>query len=261
MRAPRARAASHSSSTTKPAPSPSRKPLRVASNGRLARSGVSLSVDTRRQQAEAREADRADHRVEAAGEHAVDVAAADQLQRRADRLPARRARRVHRRRVAADAEAARQQREPVGRLAAAERERIVGRGVGQQPARHRARRRQREWRMDCREIVEVDAHHAGADRASPALAVFRRRARCPRRATPPRRPRARTRCERLANLRSLRCASISVVVEALDLGGDARREAARVEQRDRRAAASARRAAPPTSSRRRCRPASRARCR
>ena len=40
MRAPRARAASHSSSTTKPAPSPSRKPLRVASNGRLARCGV-----------------------------------------------------------------------------------------------------------------------------------------------------------------------------------------------------------------------------
>ena len=46
MRAPRARADSHSSSTTKPAPSPSRKPLRVASNGRLARCGVSLSGDS-----------------------------------------------------------------------------------------------------------------------------------------------------------------------------------------------------------------------
>ncbi len=128
MRAPRRRADSHSSSTTKPAPSPSRKPLRVASNGRLARSGVSLSVDTRRQQAEAGEADRADHRVEAAGQRAVDGAAANELQRRADRLAARRARGVHRRRVAANAEAAREQREARRALAAAEHERVGGGG-------------------------------------------------------------------------------------------------------------------------------------
>ncbi len=91
MRAPRRRADCHSSRTRKPAPSPSRKPLRVASNGRLARCGVSLSGDSAREEAESRDADRADHRVEATGERAVDRAAADQLQRRC-RAPGRRTR-------------------------------------------------------------------------------------------------------------------------------------------------------------------------
>ena len=47
------------------------------------------------------------------------------------------------------------------------------------------------------------------------------------------------RCERLANLSSLRSVASVSTVEALDLGGDARRKTARVEQRDRRGAAAA----------------------
>ena len=99
--------------------------MRVASNGRLARCGASLSGDSAESRQKPDEADRADHRVEAAGQHAIDGAAADQLQRGADRLPARRARRVHRRRVAVDAVAAREQRQAGRRLAAAEHQRIV----------------------------------------------------------------------------------------------------------------------------------------
>ena len=43
------------------------------------------------------------------------------------------------------------------------------------------------------------------------------------------------RCERLANLSSLRSAAERTSAETLDLGRDARRKAARIEQRDRRA--------------------------
>jgi len=48
MRAPRASAASRSSSTITPDPSPITKPSRSLSNGRLARSGASLRVERAR---------------------------------------------------------------------------------------------------------------------------------------------------------------------------------------------------------------------
>ena len=139
----------------------------MRSNGRLARSGVSLSGRQRGEEAEARNADRADHRIEAAGERIVDRAAADQLERGAERLPARRARGVHRRRVAADVVQARQQRDTRGGLAAAEGHRIVRRGIAQhEPVVDVAIGRAVIVRRG--EIDVVARHHRGADGAAPA---------------------------------------------------------------------------------------------
>src|SRR4029453_2780884 len=65
----------------------------------------------RRQKAEARESDRADHRIETSGERAIHGAAAEQLHRRSERLATGSARRMHGGGVAADVVAARQQRD------------------------------------------------------------------------------------------------------------------------------------------------------
>ena len=77
------------------------------------------------EQAKARQADRIDHRVEAAGKCIVNGAAADQFHGGAHRLAAGRTCRVHRCGVAADAVAAKQQRKPGGREAAAKHSWIV----------------------------------------------------------------------------------------------------------------------------------------
>ena len=82
-----------------PAPSPSTNPPRCASNGRLAHGGFSLSGREGGQAVEAGHAERVDHRVRAAADHDVGVAAAEDLGRLADRLRAGGARgeAVHRR--------------------------------------------------------------------------------------------------------------------------------------------------------------------
>ena len=77
------------------------------------------------------------------------------------------------------------------------------------------------------ELVEARRPSCRCPTAQPqrvAVAVRRRDAR--RRASPARPPPSAKRCERLANLRSLRSALSSRGVEILDLGGDARRKAA-----------------------------------
>ena len=77
MRAPRAFACSYSSSTTAPAPSAITKPSRSLSQGRLARSGSSLRVDSALRLAEAAEAERRGRHLGAARDHDVGVAVLD----------------------------------------------------------------------------------------------------------------------------------------------------------------------------------------
>ena len=190
------------------------------------------------QQAETGEPHRAHHRVEAPRERVVDRAAADQLHRRADGLPARRAGGVHARRVAADPVAPREQREPGGGLRAAEHHRVAPGVARLQPRRIdvlAVARGQRERG----EVGPRHPHHAGADREPPA------------RARRGRRPEARIRerlvgrgdRERVRPVRELEEPPVvddRPRVEALHLGRDARREARGVEDRDRRAHAPAR---------------------
>ena len=165
---------------------------------------------------------------------AIDGAATDQLQRRADRLAAGRAGRMHRRRIAADAEAPRQKCNARRALTATERARIRCRAVGEQLLRI-------ELAVGCgmvlhgREIGEIDAHHAGADRAAPAVAisvgrrdtgVAHRLLRCSEREA--------VRAVRVIQQLALR--GDHALVEALHLGRDACRKPGCVEQRDRRCA-------------------------
>ena len=121
-----------------------------------------------------------------------------------------------------------------GRLAAAEHERVGGRVVGQQ--------RGIELAVGCGmtlhgcEVREVDAHHAGADRAAPALAIGSvgampaSRIACSAAASA-------KRCERLANLTSLRSAVITRSSKPFTSAAMRVEKPLRVEQRDRRGAA------------------------
>ena len=88
------------------------------------------------------------------------------------------------------------------------------------------------------EIVVRDAHHAGADGAAPALAGrrSRRNAGIGERLF---RGRQRKAMRAIGELEQFPVGGQPVGAEALDLGGDARRKAARIEQRDRRRAAAA----------------------
>jgi hypothetical protein len=142
---------------------------------------------------------------------------------------------VHRRRVAADVVAAREERNARGRLAAAEDHRIVGGGIASKPigvqlailAAVVVRRR---------EIVKSDVI-IPAPTAQPQRVAVSAWAECPRRETPapPRPARKRASGWRTSAAR-LDPASAS---KSLHLGGDVDRKAARVEEADLRAAAPA----------------------
>ena len=80
-----------------PAPSPMMKPSRSLSNGRLARCGSSLRVDSARIAAETADAHRRDGRLGPAGDHHVGVVALDDLEGVADGVRRGRARRARRR--------------------------------------------------------------------------------------------------------------------------------------------------------------------
>ncbi len=191
-----------------------------------------------RQQAKAREADRADHRVESARKREIDTAATDQLQRRADRLSSRGAGRMHRRRIAVDAEAAREQRKSACRLAAAENHRIV-RGLAPQELVRMHLAVGRGLKLDALEIRVGDAHHPGADRATPSRGCSGRR----RDACVANRLLRGGERKKVRAVGELDLPSITVqdrIVETLDLGGDARRKTAGVEEADRRRAAPSR---------------------
>ena len=134
--------------------------------------GVSLSGDSADSRQKPADADRADHRIEAAGEHAVDVAAADELHRRC-RSPVRRTRtpcapRSHSRGCRGGASAAPGLRPPgcgrtpAGRWPSTSVRQAVGVELAGGRARAGASARDRRSR----------AHHAGADRATPAMAVL-----------------------------------------------------------------------------------------
>ena len=187
-----------------PAPSPSTKPLRVASNGRLARSGVSLSGDTAySRQNPPRPTGLI---IESKPPASTRSAAPRRISFIAvpTRLTAGRARGVHRRRVAADAEAAQQQRDARGGLAAAEHHRVGRRALGRERGgRCRARRR----------APRGAARPRDRRRRRPSCRCRRRSPSAPRRSRLGRIPASRTacsaaasakRCERFANLRSLR---------------------------------------------------------
>ncbi len=145
---------------------------------------------------------------------------------------------MHRRRVAADAEAARQQRQARRRLAAAEHHRIGRRGIVHQAGRHAARRpppnaaARRQDRRRRRPSCRCRPRSPSVPRSLAVGAMPASRIACS--AAP-----SANRCERLANLSSLRSAVERGIVEILDLGGDARRKAAGVENADRRDAAAA----------------------
>ena len=194
---------SHSSSTRKPAPSPSRKPLRVASNGRLARVRRVVVGRERAEQAEPGQPDRVEHRIETAGEHEIGPAAAHHLERRADGLSARGAGGVHRR---WRNRGCRKRRPSSARPALVWlRQKAIGSSAGdvvEQPLRI-------ELAVADAVVVHFSSSLNGtpimpAPTQSPSAPRSRRSDGCRRRGAPPRRPRARRRASGAANLRSLR---------------------------------------------------------
>ena len=204
MRAPRRRAASHASRTRKPAPSPRTKPLRVASKGRLARSGVSLSGE------------RAPSRQKLArpigliieskppGEDVVGRAAPDQLHAPSRRPDCRRRRRCGPRwrsrgsRSGGAGGPARRRsgcgRRPADRIA---KPSVSSRSGWKSPSGA-------QWRCTSPELAEPQARHCRCPPRRPSASRRRPPAGSRHRATPPRPRRGAKRCERLANLRSLR---------------------------------------------------------